>query len=142
MILVELWKEIVVLKKISAWFQLEYWSASARLDSARKFHSLGSLEPENSSSNSSLASTVQSRFSDIKSCDNLWFSDHLATSIFSIYYINIVTREKKEKKWKDFFLKNEKWGRSRPPQLNLTAVCYIATFSLLLFVVWTLAWPQ
>ena len=45
---------IVVLRKISARFQLENWSAPARLGSARNLHSSGSLEPENSSSNSSL----------------------------------------------------------------------------------------
>ena len=52
------WNLIVVpnydLKFLSARFQLENWSAPARLDSARKFQSSGSLEPENSSSNSSL----------------------------------------------------------------------------------------
>ena len=46
-------------------------------------------------------------------------------------------KKKKEKKWK---MKNE--SGADQPQLNLTAVCYIATFSLLLFVVCTLAWPQ
>ena len=35
-------------------FQLGNWSAPARLGSARNLYSLGSLEPENSSSNSSL----------------------------------------------------------------------------------------
>ena len=48
---------IVVLKKISARFQLENWTAPARLDSARNFHSSGSLEPEKTSSNSSLTVT-------------------------------------------------------------------------------------
>ena len=38
-------------------FQLESWSAPARLGSARNLHSSGSLEPENSSSNSSLLLT-------------------------------------------------------------------------------------
>ena len=46
---------IVGLKKVSARFQLENWSPPARLGSARNIHSSGSLEPENSSSNPSLA---------------------------------------------------------------------------------------
>ena len=51
-----------------------------------------------------------------------------------------MTREKKEKKMKNEKMKNE--SGVDQPQLNLTAVCYIATFSLLLFVVCTLAWPH
>ena len=47
-------KLIVVLKKISARFRLQNWSAPARLGSAQNLHSSGSLEPKNSSSNSSL----------------------------------------------------------------------------------------
>ena len=43
-----------MLKIISAWCQLENWSAPAQLGSARNLHSSGSLELENSSSNSSL----------------------------------------------------------------------------------------
>ena len=57
MILVENWEFYcsfkLGLKKNSARFQLENWSAPARLGSARNLHSSGSLEPENSSSNSS-----------------------------------------------------------------------------------------
>ena len=30
---------------------------------------------------------MQSRFSDIKFSDNLWFSDYFAKTFFSIYYI-------------------------------------------------------
>ena len=43
-----------ILSEMSARFQLENKSAPARLDSAPNLHSSGSLEPENSSSNSSL----------------------------------------------------------------------------------------
>ena len=42
---------------------------------------------------------------------------------------------------KKMFWKMKNEAGADQPQLNLTAVCYIATFSLLLFVVWTLAWP-
>ena len=42
---------------LSARFQLENWSAPARLGSTRNLHSSGLLEPENSSLNSSLVST-------------------------------------------------------------------------------------
>ena len=45
---------IGVLKQNSARFQLKNWSVPAWLGSAWNFHSSGSLEPENSSSNSSL----------------------------------------------------------------------------------------
>ena len=45
---------IVLLKKISARFQLENWGAPARARSSRNLLSSSSLEPENSSSNSSL----------------------------------------------------------------------------------------
>ena len=44
---------IYILSVLSARFQLENWSAPARLDSARNLHSSGLLEPENYSSNSS-----------------------------------------------------------------------------------------
>ena len=43
-----------ILSVLSARFQLENWSVPARLGSAPNLHSSGSLEPENSSSNSSL----------------------------------------------------------------------------------------
>ena len=43
-----------ILLVLLARFQLENWSAPARLDLAWNFHSSGLLEPENSSSNSSL----------------------------------------------------------------------------------------
>ena len=35
---------------------------------------------------------VQSRFSDIKFSDNLWFSDYFEKTIFSIYYIHKTIR--------------------------------------------------
>ena len=53
----EIWLYIV-LKKISARFQLENWSVPARLDSARNLHSSSSLEPENFSSNPSLQTSL------------------------------------------------------------------------------------
>ena len=43
-----------ILSVLSARFQLENWSGQAQLGSARKLHSSGSLELENSNSNSSL----------------------------------------------------------------------------------------
>ena len=46
-----------ILSVLSARFQLENQSAPAWLGSARNLHSSGSLEPENSSSNSSLVRT-------------------------------------------------------------------------------------
>ena len=51
----------IVMWVLSARFQLKNWSAPAWLSSAQNLHSSGSLELENSSSNSSLVSGVRKR---------------------------------------------------------------------------------
>ena len=63
-----------ILYILSARFQLENWSAPAWLDSARNLHSSGSLEPENSSSNSSLTNDI------------VGFSPDVFTNIFHEFF--------------------------------------------------------